>query len=258
MKKKSKTTYSEIIKLRKDILRLAYKAQEGHIPSAFSILDIIWVLYDQVLKRQDKFILSKGQGCLALYAVLAEKKIISKKELINNYCEYDSIFGGHPDRNKIAAILASTGSLGHGLPIAIGVAMAIRIKNAKTRLYCLIGDGEANEGSIWEAALLASHHQLPSLCLIVDNNHSTDRALKINDLTAKFTAFGWQVCEINGHNHDEIKKALQNFDTYKPTCIIANTIKGKGCPSMENNPAWHHRTPTKNEYPKLIKEITNQ
>lgn len=257
MKKKSKTTHNKIIKLRKDILRLAYKAQEGHIPSAFSILDIIWVLYNQVLKPQDKFILSKGQGCLALYAILAEKKIISKKELINNYCKYDSIFGGHPDRNKIAAILASTGSLGHGLPIAVGIAMAARIKNRRSRIYCLIGDGEANEGSIWEAALIAGHHQLSSLCLIVDYNHSTDRALKLGNLNAKFTVFGWQVHNIDGHNHDEIKKALQNFDTHKPICIIANTIGGKGCLSMENNPAWHHRAPTKDEYIKLIKEITN-
>lgn len=252
---KNKTNNKIIIKLRKDILRAAYRAQEGHIPSNFSILDIIWVLYDQILRRKDKFILSKGQGCLALYAVLAEKKLVSKTELLNHFCEYNSIFGGHPDRNKIAEIEASTGSLGHGLPIAVGMAMATRIKDNKTRIYCLIGDGEANEGSIWESALLAAHHQLSSLCCIVDYNHSTDRALNLGNIDAKFAAFGWKVFEIDGHNHDEIKKALQNFDARKPTCIVARTIKGKGCRSMEGNPAWHHRAPTKEEYSCLIKEI---
>lgn len=242
-------------KLRKNILQAAYKAQEGHIPSAFSILDIIWVLYDEVLKPKDKFILSKGQGGLALYAVLAEKGIISKKDLLNHCCEYDSPFGGHPDRNKLKEIEASTGSLGHGLPIAIGMTMAGRIKQSKNRIYCLIGDGETNEGSIWESAMLATHHKLSQLCCIVDYNHSTDRALDLGDIGAKFAAFGWKVIEIDGHNHNEIKRALQYFDEQKPTCIVARTIKGKGCSSMENNPAWHHRAPTKEEYQALIKEI---
>lgn len=252
---KHKEKINVIVRLRKDILRAAYKAQEGHIPSNFSILDIIWVLYDQILTPKDRFILSKGQGCLALYAVLAQKKLVSKTELLNHYCEYHSIFGGHPDRNKVIKIEASTGSLGHGLPIAIGLAMAARIKNKKTHIYCLIGDGEANEGSIWESALLASHHHLSSLSLTVDNNHSSDRALNLGDIGAKFAAFGWSVHEIDGHDHDKIKEALQNFDTKKPTCIIAKTIKGKGCRSMEGNPAWHHRAPSKEEYPALIKEI---
>lgn len=256
MIKKNKANQNKIIiRLRKDILRAAYKAQEGHIPSNFSILDIIWVLYDQVLKSKDRFVLSKGQGCLALYAVLAEKGLVSKTELLNHCCEYNSIFGGHPDRNKIAEIEASTGSLGHGLPITVGLTMAARIKAKKIHVYCLIGDGEANEGSIWESAFLAAHHQLSSLCCIIDYNHSSDRALNLGDIVAKFMAFGWRVHEIDGHNHDEVKKALQNFDARKPTCIVARTIKGKGCRSMENNPAWHHRAPTKEEYPALIKEI---
>jgi len=254
MKKKTNI----IVKLRKDILRAAYKAQEGHIPSAFSILDIVWVLYDQILTPKDKFILSKGQGCLALYAVLAKKGLVSKTELLNHYCEYNSIFGGHPDRNKISKIEASTGSLGHGLPIAVGMAMAARIKAKKTHVYCLIGDGEANEGSIWESALLAAHHKLCSLCCIVDYNHSSDRALNLGDIGTKFTAFGWKVHEIDGHNHAEIKKALKSFDAKRPTCIIARTVKGKGCRPMENEPAWHHRAPTKEEYPILIKEIESE
>jgi len=250
-----KNNIDVIVNLRKDILHAAYKAHEGHIPSAFSILDIIWVLYDQILTPKDKFILSKGQAGLALYAVLAKKGIVSKKDLLDHYCEYDSPFGGHPDRNKIKGVEASTGSLGHGLPITIGMAMAGKIKQSKNHIYCLIGDGEANEGAVWESVMLAAHHKLSQLCCIVDYNHSTDRALDLGDIEAKFAAFGWKVYQIDGHNHYEIKNALQNLSADMPTCIVAKTIKGKGCPSIENNPAWHHRAPTKEEYKILIKEI---
>jgi transketolase len=135
------------------------------------------------------------------------------------------------------------------------MAMAGRINQSSNHIYCLIGDGEANEGSIWESVMLAAHHKLSSLCCIVDYNHSTDRALNLGDIGAKFTAFGWKVYQIDGHNHYEIKNSLQNLSTQMPTCIIARTIKGKGCRSMEGNPAWHHRTPTKEEYKVLLKEI---
>jgi transketolase len=245
--------------LRKTILQAAYHAQEGHIPSAYSILDIIWVLYDQVLNtnNHDRFLLSKGQGCLALYAVLVKKGFGSRDDLVNHYCEYESKYGGHPDRNKSKEIEVSTGSLGHGLPIATGIALSNKDSNSRSRVFCLIGDGEANEGSIWEAALLAANHNLNNLICIVDYNHSTDRALNMQSIIDKFKAFGWNTLEINGHNHKEIKKALTSSSTQSPTCIVANTIKGYGCKSIENNPAWHHRSPTQSEYQQFIEEINS-
>lgn len=246
-----------IKELRKTILQAAYHAQEGHIPSAYSILDIIWVLYDQVLNinNGDRFLLSKGQGCLALYAVLAKKGMGSRDDLVNHYCEYESKYGGHPDRNKVKEIEVSTGSLGHGLPIATGIALSNKDSNSKSKVFCLIGDGEANEGSIWEAALLATNHNLNNLVCIVDYNHSTDRALNMYSISEKFKAFGWNTLEIDGHDHKEIKNALFKSNTQSPTCIVANTIKGYGCKSMENSPAWHHRAPTEQEYVQFIKEI---
>ena len=246
-----------IKELRKNIMEAAYRAQEGHIPSAYSILDIIWILYDQVLNgdNKDRFLLSKGHGCLALYAVLVKKGLGSRDSLINHYCEYDSMYGGHPDRNKLQGVEVSTGSLGHGLPIAVGIALSNGDSNSKSKVFCVIGDGEANEGSIWEAVLLAANHNLKNLVCIVDYNHSTDRALNMYSVVDKFKAFGWNTIEINGHDHTEIKKALSRSCAQNPTCIIANTIKGKGCRSMENNPAWHHRSPTKSEYQQFIKEI---
>ena len=153
--------------IRKLILEAALEAGEGHIPSAFSILDLLWVLYDRVLRIQpsspsdfhrDRFILSKGHASLGLYAVLAQKNFISKDEL-KEFGKYKSRLGGHPDRNKVPGVEASTGSLGHGFPMAVGAAIALRIQNSAARVFALIGDGEANEGSVWEAALIASHHR---------------------------------------------------------------------------------------------------
>ena len=240
-----------IAQLKKKILEMSYKAQEGHIPSAFSILDIVWVLYDKVLKPGDRFILSKGHGCLALYVVLAEKNIISKEKL-ESFCEYGSNLGGHPDSNKINGVFASTGSLGHGLPMAVGVAMALRLEGNPARVYCLVGDGECNEGSIWESVMIAAHHGLTNLTCIVDYNHSTDGALKLGNLSERFSAFGWSVCYIDGHNHDMLYQFMSPTESSKPTVVIANTVKGKGVSRMENNPAWHHRSPTKEEFVEIL------
>jgi transketolase len=246
---------SEIInKLECGILITATNAQEGHIPSALSILDILWILYDKILKPEDKFVLSKGHGCLALYVVLAEKGFISKEEL-NTFCEHDSILGGHPDMNKIKGVEVSSGSLGHGLPIAVGMAMALRIKKQEGRVYCLVGDGECNEGSIWESLLIASHHELTNLTCIVDYNHSTDRALDIYNLTDKFLNFGWRVYDIPGHDHGLLELMLTPGKLPKPTALIAQTIKGKGIKRMENNPEWHHKQPTKEELNEILKEL---
>lgn len=248
--------------LKRDIIRLAKNSGEAHIPSALSILDILWVLYDRVLdidpknpraENRDRFILSKGQAGLGLYAVLAQKSFFSKDEL-ENYCKFDSSFGGHPDRNKVPGVEASTGSLGHGFPMAVGVAMALKIKGNPARVFTLIGDGEANEGSVWEAALLANHHKLNNLYCIVDFNHSTDRALDLGDLEKKFAAFHWEVRVVDGHNHGTLEKVL-SAKSDKPVAVIANTVKGKGVKMMENNPAWHHKPPTDEEYEQIMAEL---
>lgn len=250
-------------KLKQIIVKASAKSGEGHIPSAFSVLDILWVLYDKVLSfnpknqfdsKRDIFILSKGHASLGLYAVLAEKKFFSLSEL-ENFGKFNSILGGHPDRNKVPGAEASTGSLGHGFPIGIGIALGLKIKKIDNKVFVLIGDGECNEGTVWESALLASHHNLFNLYCVVDYNHSTDRALDMGDIAKKFKAFGWDTCVINGHNHEEIYNALIKTSD-KPKAIIANTIKGYGSKTMENNPAWHHKFPSSEELNVLLEELS--
>lgn len=249
--------------LKKTIINSSHQAGEGHIPSAFSILDILWVLYDKVLKidpknpndpDRDIFILSKGHASLGLYAVLAEKGFFDYSAF-KEFGKFNGILGGHPDRNKVPGVEASTGSLGHGLPMAVGIAMGMKIKNKNNKVFVLIGDGESNEGTIWESALLATHHGLSNLYCIVDYNHSTDRALDIGDMFLKFKSFGWDSYTIDGHNHDEILKVLTKTGNSKPLAIIANTVKGKGSMTMENNPAWHHKFPTQEELGAILEEL---
>jgi len=246
------------------IIEATYNAKEGHIASAFSILDILWVLYDRILNidpsdldnpDRDRFILSKGHASLGLYGVLSEKGFFDKN-LLKDFGKYDSPLGGHPDRNKVPGVEASAGSLGHGMPIAVGIAMGLKIKKSKAHVFCIIGDGEANEGTIWESALLASHHSLSNLCCIIDHNHSTDRALKVDSLSDKFKSFGWNVYEVDGHNHEEIYDILsaENCND-NPKIVIANTIKGKGIKLMENNPSWHHKAPSPEEMSQFLSEL---
>ena len=176
--------------LREKVLTISTNAKEGHIPSALSVLDLMWVLYDRILKvdpkntqwlARDRFVLSKGHASIGLYVVLAQKGFFPMSEL-ENFAKFDSILGGHPDRNKIPGVEASTGSLGHGFPFGVGMALGLKMKKSASRVFVIIGDGEANEGAVWESALLASHHHLTNLCCIVDYNHSTDRALQIGDM----------------------------------------------------------------------------
>jgi transketolase len=250
--------------LRKQIVLAACGAGEGHIPSAFSVLDIIWVLYDKVLKYdparpkwedRDRFVLSKGHASLALYAVLAAKGFFDPK-LLETFAKPGSILGGHPDWNKVPGVEASTGSLGHGLPVAVGKALARKIQQKPGRVFCLVGDGECNEGSIWEACLLAAHHKLDNLCLIVDYNHSTDRALRLEGLALKFHAFGFDTTHIVGHNPCDIEAALRHQCLEKPTAVVAETTKGYGCKRMENSPEWHHRVPNAKELEEILAELT--
>lgn len=230
----------ETKKLRKRILEVAYRDGMGHIPSALSILDIIYTLYNKVMDKDDQFILSKGHGCMALYAVLEDKGLL----------DWGTKLMGHPLRG--GAILASTGSLGHGLPMAVGLALAKKIKGEAGRIFCLVGDGECNEGTIWESALLAPHHKLDNLVVIVDNNRSSRRALNLGRISDKFYAFNWSAWDIYGHRHDEIEKACRT-QSDKPVCVVAHTTKGHGVPLMEEEVSWHNRRLSEQEYREAIK-----
>ena len=240
--------------IRKLIIEASYYAGYGHIPSALSIVEILLGI-DTVKTEDDIFILSKGHGCLAYYAYLVQKNVISIEEL-RNFGKKDSKLGGHPDRNKIGDIYASTGSLGHGLPIAVGAAMAKKIMKKDGKVFCVIGDGEANEGTIWEAITVSVNNNLNNLICIVDNNNSQVRSLPSKNLVNKFRAFGCNVHEVNGHDYDELTKTLSIQDNKKPTVVVTNTVKGKGVSEMENYMfAWHHRAPSEDEYKRFVREI---
>jgi len=248
----------KIIELKKTMLTMAYQAQEGHIPSAFSITDILWVLYDKVKTENDYVILSKGHACLALYAILADKGLIPKEE-INKFCKFNGKLGGHPRRNPEWGITASTGSLGHGLPISVGLALSKKIKGEDGRVFCIIGDGEFCEGSNQEAMLLASQHELSNLVCIVDYNHSLDKSVNVDSIANKFSAYGWGVSNIIGHNHFDLLNYLQDNmsnEWDEPFALVCHNTKGYGCPSIENNPSWHHINKlSKEDYERLLGEL---
>lgn len=254
----------EVIRhMKRAILKAAASAGEGHVPSAFSVLDITWVLYSQVLRHEpanpgweerDRFVLSKGHASLALYAVLARQGYFPEAEL-ERFGSFGAMLGGHPCRLKVPGVECSAGSLGHGLPMAVGLALGLRLRGMPGRVFALIGDGEANEGSVWEALLLAAHHRLTNLCVIVDVNHSTDRALDLGDLPGKFAAFGFNAQCVDGHDHQALREALGQESGDRPLALLAQTVKGRGCSNMENNPAWHHRAPKEPELCAMLQEL---
>lgn len=243
---------------RRDILEMIVKARGTHIASAFSIVDILVYLYDKVLHidpkkpsdpKRDKFILSKGHGCAALYMALADKGFFPKS-VLETYCLEGSILGGHPDSSRVPGVEASTGSLGHGLPVSVGFALADKMNKSSAHVYCLVGDGELNEGSNWEAIMVAAHHKLDNLTLILDDNKLMISGFAKDILNPfsfkeKFLAFGWNAIEIDGHNFSNIYNAFSKIPAKnsKPTVIIANTIKGKGISYMENEKEWYSRLP---------------
>lgn len=220
-------TSTDIARIKR-LMSLA-TGDEKHGSSSLSTLDVLWVLYDRILRfdpkhprweNRDRFVLSKGHGCVSYYAILADKGFFPTSKL-KTFMQYDSILGAHPDRNLVPGVEASTGSLGHGLPVAVGMAIALRLKKNDRSVFALVGDGECNEGSIWEAALLAGNLQLSNLTCIAINNHSSSREL--GDLAAKFEAFGWVATTINGHDHEQIFESLSSRDSTHPTAIVAET-----------------------------------
>lgn len=242
---------------RAKILKIIDRARRGHIISAFSILEILRVLYDDVLSLdhrkpfwadRDRFILSKGHGCLALYVILAEKGFFPEDELYK-FCQAGALLGGHPEYGKIPGVEASTGSLGHGLAIGIGIALNGVLDNKSYRTFVLLGDGECNEGSIWEAAMIATKHKLGRLVVLVDYNKmqctsSTYEILDLEPFAEKWKSFGFEVAEVDGHDLTSIRQTLLNIEytAKKPHAVICHTTKGKGIPILENNVEWHHKS----------------
>ncbi len=242
--------------IRKAILEMSFKSQAGHIPSAMSIVEILYSIYSRVKKDEDVFILSKGHGCLALYAVLVEVGLLNREEL-ESFCKYDSILGGHPHRQKHKEFYCSAGSLGHGLPMAVGAALAKKIKGEKGIVCCLIGDGESNEGTVWESLMLAKNLNLNNLICIIDNNNSQTRSMPVHALEEKVKSFQWHTKVVDGHNVENITEALSE-GLSAPLCLICQTTKGKGISEMETNTfAWHHGPPNKEQYDRFVKEVEN-
>jgi transketolase len=242
--------------LRRLIIRAIDKGKRGHIGPALSLVEIIRVLYDDVLRHRpeqpkwperDRFILSKGHGCLALYAVLADKGYFPVAEL-DRFCHFDSILGGHPEVIT-PGVEACTGALGHGLPIGIGFALAARIQKRDSRVVVLMGDGEINEGSVWEAAACADKHRLGNLTAIIDYNklQSAGSVFEIQNmepLADKWASFGFQVLEANGHDVADLRRIFARamaLPPNQPRVVICHTVKGKGIPAAENNASWHHK-----------------
>ena len=257
--------------VRNHSLKMVVSSKASHIGSALSMADILSVLYFNILNvdpenpqnpDRDIFILSKGHACVSLYAVLALKGFFDIGDL-ETYGQNDSAFMNHIS-HKVRGVEFSTGSLGHGLPFGTGKALGARIKKNKHKVYVLVGDGELDEGSNWEALLFASHHKLDNLIVIVDYNNlqsltTVADTLNIEPLKDKFIAFGCNVVEVDGHDHDELHAAFSNTakSVGKPTVIIAKTIKGKGVSYMENKVKWHYSTPNENELQIALNEIYN-
>ena len=239
-------------KLIRRIVDVSYNTKKGHIPSSLSILDLLYVIYSKFITTENYFILSKGHASLGLYSILEHFGLL--EENLDNFCKFDSKLCGHPT-NQLENVFASTGSLGHGLPISVGIALGEKIKKTNNKVYTVIGDGESNEGTIWESSLLASNHNLDNLYCIMDYNHSNDKALKLDDIIKKFESFNWECKSIDGHNHLDIIECLLTMNSNKPKFILANTIKGKGVSIMENNPEWHHKSPSDEEYIKIMNEL---
>jgi transketolase len=241
--------------IRIDILNAVHKAGKGHIGGAFSIVEILVSLYyGNVLKfdseqpkwsSRDRFILSKGHAGVGLYAVLADLGYFPKEEL--DFLNKGRLLGEHPDP-RIPGVEVVSGSLGHGLPIGSGMALADKMDKNSRKTFVLMGDGECYEGSVWEAAMFAAHHELHNLCGIVDRNRlithgSTESINRLEPFVDKWKAFGWEVFEVNAHDLGELKEIWQKIDSRKsgsPSMVIANSIKGKGVSFMENNFNWHH------------------
>lgn len=245
------------LELRDKILRMLGGGGRGHVGAALSLVEILRVLYDDVLRfradepdwpDRDRLVLSKGHGCLALYALLADKGFFPEEEM-DRFCRPGGMLGGHPDHMVVPGVEASTGSLGHGLSIGVGFALHARLVKKDFRTFVVLGDGECNEGSVWEGAMCAAKHGLDSLTVLVDYNHlqsysSTSEVLELEPFLAKWQAFGFAGREVDGHDVRSLGEALGAlpFEPGKPSVLLCHTVKGKGLPAAEHDLTWHHKT----------------
>jgi len=268
-----KERLNELRELAKDIrresLQMIYSARSGHPGGSLSIVEILIALYYEVMNikpdepkwpGRDRFILSKGHACAALYSILAKKGYFPTEEL-SKFRKFGGILQGHPDSRKIPGIEISTGSLGQGISVAVGMAIAAKLRNQKHRVFALLGDGECDEGQVWEAALSAAHRKLDNLTVIIDRNGvqldgTTKEILDLEPLVDKWAAFGFSVKEVDGHDISAMAETLiEKNITCKPKVIIAHTIKGKGISYMEGKAEWHGRCPSEEQYKSALEEI---
>jgi transketolase len=256
--------------VRRDIINMITAAKSGHPGGSLSAVEILVTLYYDVMNhdpanpswpQRDRFILSKGHACPVLYSVMAECGYTPKDQL-NTLRQMGSIYQGHPDVRFIPSLEASTGSLGEGISIGLGMALAAKLDQSPTRVYVVIGDGESQEGQIWEAAMFGAFHKVDNICVIVDYNHiQLDGFVKdimdLEPLTDKWKAFGWHAIDVDGHNFPALQAAFAEAQNTKgkPTVLIAHTIKGKGVSFMENNPKYHGVAPTEKERELALQEI---
>lgn len=254
--------------IRHDIIEMLHKAKSGHPGGSLSSVEILMALYYNVMnvdpknpdmEGRDKFVLSKGHACPVLYAVLADKGYFAKEDLWT-LRKADSSLQGHPDKKKTKGVDVNTGSLGQGASVSVGLALSEKHKKGKGRVFTLLGDGECQEGLVWEAAMSAAHYKLDNLVFILDNNGlqidgSNDEVMSLGDIKAKFASFGFEVVEVDGHDVDALTKALNTKVSGKPIFVLAHTIKGKGVSFMENNAGWHGKAIDDESYEKAIKEL---
>ena len=256
--------------LRGRVVMMSHKAQSAHLASSLSCCDILAAAYwhaakvdpaNPLAEDRDRFILSKGHAASALYATLALKGFFPA-DLLDTYCQDGSILAEHPPANLLAGVEAATGSLGHGLPIGLGIALSARIAGRSHRVFALLSDGENNEGSVWEAAMFAGGQKLERVCVIVDYNKwqataRSNETLALSPLRDKWEAFGWDAHEVDGHDVGELARLMANVPngSGKPVALIAHTVKGKGVSFMEDDNNWHYRAPTADEVTKAFSEL---
>ena len=257
-------------KLRRDVVEMIMAGKAGHIGGDMSVMETLVSIYFHAMNispenqndpTRDMFVMSKGHCVEALYAVLAEKGFFPIETVIKEYSQFGSKFIGHPN-NKLPGIEMNSGSLGHGLPVAIGMALAQKMNGTDARTYVVMGDGELAEGSVWEGAMSATQYKLDNLCAVVDRNRlqisgTTEEVMHQDYVEERFKAFGWNVISVDGNDIDAMNAAMDEAKTVKsrPTLIVANTTKGKGSPVMENKAAWHHHVPSQEEYEQIMKDL---
>jgi len=256
--------------LRRNVVDMILSGKGGHIGGDMSMMDILVTLYFKVMNispenqndpDRDRFILSKGHSVETLYAVMAKNGFFPIDEVIARFSKFGSPYIGHPN-NKLPGIEMNSGSLGHGLPVAVGMALSGKMDGRSYRVYTIMGDGELAEGSVWEGAMSAGHYRLDNLCAIVDRNRlqisgSTEDVMHHDDLAARFSAFGWHTVSADGHDYDALAAAFEEAQNTKgqPTVLIANTIKGYGSKIMENKAGWHHHLPDQEEYEQIVADF---